>query len=99
MLCEDPACEAHFSCRMRRKGIQVSPRATPTKSLNWKPSVSVPPAQNAEIIYSERVDGSRVPYLNADGAVIRHKEWREDKRGFASRVRKSRELLQSTPKE
>ena len=73
----EPGCVEHYACRLRGKGLQVSPRATPTKTLNWRPTPFEPPSINAKIIYDERPDGSKMPLMNPDKTVVRHKQYRE----------------------
>jgi hypothetical protein len=48
-----------------------------THTLNWRPTVNVPPSINAKIIYDKRPDGSMMPLMNPDGTLVRHKQYRE----------------------
>ena len=78
-ICQIPGCQEHYGCRLRAKGMQVSPRAQMTRTQNWRPSVSKPPSHWKNIVYSERPDGSKMPVLKPDGTVLRHKEYQEKK--------------------
>ena len=78
-MCEVANCNEHYGCRLRSKGLQVSPKATPTKTLNWRPTKSEPPAINRQIIYEDRPGGSKIPILKLDGEPLRGKEYRENK--------------------
>ena len=92
--CEVPRCQEHYGCRLRGKGIQLSNSVTASKTKNWRPSVSVPPAVNAQIMYDERPGGIKMPILKADGSVLRHKEYVENKATIdATRAR----IRNSTP--
>lgn len=93
-ICHIPGCEEHYGCRLRNKGIQLSPRATPTATLNWKPSVSQPSSIRGAIAYDERPGGIKVPYLHADGTPVRMGDVIDDRKGFDEKVRKQRHLLQ-----
>lgn len=88
--CDIPNCDEHYACRLRAKGLQVSPRAEGTKTQNWRPTKSEPPAYNKTIIYDERPGGYKMPILKPDGSVIRQKEWDEKKHQFESTIRKVR---------
>jgi hypothetical protein len=86
-LCTDDNCDAHYACRLRAKGLQVSPRAQSTKTLNWKPTPSVPPSINKTIIYDERPGGYKMPVLKPDGDVLRWKEYTEKRHKVESHLR------------
>ena len=45
---------------------------------------------NAQIIYDERPDGSKMPFMNEDGTVVRHKQWRENRKTIESTIRRIR---------
>lgn len=69
-----PGCQEHYGCRLRDKGIQVSPQATPTRH-NRKPTKGMqPPSHWADCVYDERPDGSKMPVLNPDGTPVRHRQ-------------------------
>mgnify|MGYP001177775805 CR=1 FL=1 len=75
---------------MRDKGLQVSPRATPTQAHNMKPTPGKPPAYNREIIYNERPGGIKMPLLNADGSVVRRRQFDREKHKITSTIRRIR---------
>ena len=89
-LCEIPGCTEHYACRLRNKGLQVSPRVQMTRTQNWRPSVSVPPSHYKNIIYDERPDGSKMPVLKPDGSVLRHKEYQEHKAKYDAIIHRNR---------
>ncbi len=78
-MCYEEDCTVHYGCRLRAKGLRVSPKATPTKTLNWRPTKSEPPASNKQIIYEDRPGGAKIPILKMDGEPLRGKEYRENK--------------------
>lgn len=90
-ICEIPNCVEHYACRLRSKGLQVSPKAQSTRTLNWRPTKSVPPARNKELMYSERPDGSRMPILKMDGEQLRRKEYDEKRSKIDSIIRQTRD--------
>lgn len=77
-MCYIDGCQEHYGCRLKAKGLNVSPKATPTKNLNWRPTKSVPPASNKQIIYEDRPGGTKIPILKLDGEPLRGKEYREN---------------------
>lgn len=87
--CDTPDC-GHYACTLRAKGLQVSPRAETTKTQNWRPTKSVPPSRNAQIIYDERPGGYKMPLLKADGSVVRQREYDERKSEITSTIRRIR---------
>jgi len=94
MICTLEVC-GHYGCSLRRKGIRVSPKATPTKNMNMRPTPMVPPAVNANIMYDVRPDGSKMPLLNPDGSVVRHKQFVDNRNSIEATMRR----LRTTPKE
>jgi hypothetical protein len=90
MICQIPECMEHYGCRLRKKGIQLSPRATPTATQNWRPTPSEPPSLNAQIIYDERPGGVKMPLMNPDGTLVRHKQWRENRKTIEANIRRIR---------
>lgn len=88
--CTEPDCTEHYACRLRNKGLQVSPRAQGTRTQNWRPTPSVPPSRNKQIMYDERPDGSKMPILKPDGSVVRQREWDEKRHQYESTIRKLR---------
>lgn len=76
-ICDIAGCTEHYGCRLRNKGIQLSPTATASRTLNMVPTKVVPPAFNKQIMYDERPDGSKMPILKPNGDVLRRKEYGE----------------------
>lgn len=88
--CEIPDCAEHYACRLRNKGLQVSPRAQSTRTLNWRPTPSIPPARNRELMYSDRPDGSKMPIMTEDGTHIRRKQYDEQRHQIDANIRRIR---------
>jgi hypothetical protein len=86
-ICDIAGCQEHYGCRLRTKGVQVSPRATPNQAQNWRPTPSVPPARNAEILYSERPGGYKSPLLKPDGTPLRRKQYEDNRHHWDSVLR------------
>lgn len=72
--CMVVGCEEHYACRLRAKGLNVSPRLQMTRTLNWRPTVTPPPSHYANIAGERRPDGSFSPYFNPDGSPVRHRQ-------------------------
>lgn len=89
-ICEIPNCVEHYACRLRNKGLQISPKAQSTRTLNWRPTKSVPPARNKELMYSERPDGSKMPILKSDGEHLRRREYDEKRVKIDNTIRQTR---------
>lgn len=80
MSVHDPDCGCDtYGCRLRRKGLQVSPRATPNRRNNVPPRASEPPSINKQIVYDERPGGYKMPIFTETGDPLRHKRWRENR--------------------
>jgi hypothetical protein len=45
-------------------------------------------------MYDERPGGNRMPLVNPDGTLVRHKQWRENRKAIESSIRRIRN---STP--
>lgn len=90
-ICDIPNCEEHYGCRLRNKGIQVSPIATPTRHNRRKDRVE-PPSYNKGILYDERPNGTKMPVLNADLSPVRMKQAGEQRHKINDHLRASRQL-------
>jgi len=55
-----------------------------------KRTFSVPPSINANVIHDERPGGTRMPLLNMDGTVVRHKQYRDNKAAIDATRRRIR---------
>ncbi len=96
-MCDEPECTKHYGCRLRQKGIQVSPKATPHRIKNPVPSKMIPPPRNGQIIYDERPGGFKVPIINNDGTVLRGKQFDDNKRQITNNLRRIRSGAASDP--
>ena len=92
-LCE-PGCTnaEHYSCMLRSKGLQVSPRAQMTRTQNWRPTPSIPPSYNKQIMYDERPGGIKMPILKPDGTPVRRRYYDENKHQITNTLRTNRAL-------
>lgn len=83
-----PDCDCDtYGCQLRRKGIQVPPSATPTRTPRF---VQRRPRWNnweKGIAGEHRRDGSFMPYIHANGAEIGVKEWSDNRRKYGSQLR------------
>lgn len=62
-----------WGCRIRAKGVQVSPSATPSRR-NTIPPRTADPAWERGLAGERRCDGSFMPYLNEHGSPLHVKE-------------------------
>lgn len=88
--CVVEGCVEHYACRLRNKGLQVSPRAQSTRTLNWRPTPSIPPKSNGALLYDTRPDGSKMPVLREDGSHVYVREAREAGGQVESTIRRIR---------
>lgn len=76
---EDCTCDT-YGCQLRRKGVQVSPQATPNRQHHvYRPPQR--PSWEAGTVGEARPGGTRMPYLHGDGTPITTKQF-ANKRGF-----------------
>lgn len=79
-MIHDPDCDCDtYGCRMRRKGLQVSPKATPSRRNHIPPRRVEPPGVNKQIVYDERPGGFKMPIFTEKGDVLRHKRYSEQR--------------------
>lgn len=86
MICStyDPDC---YGCRLRHKGVLVSPAATPTRR-NKVPPARANPAWENTTVGEHRPDGSFMPLLSEEGdRVIKVKEYGERRREIQTKRR------------
>jgi len=88
-ICQIEGCEEHYGCRLRAKGVQVSPSATPSRHNRRKDRVE-PPSWNKGIVYDERPGGTKMPVLNPDMTPVRMKQGAEQRHKINDHLRKSR---------
>jgi len=88
-ICQIEGCEEHYGCRLRSKGVQVSPNATPTRHNRRKDRVE-PPSWNKAIVYDERPGGTKMPVLNQDMSPVRMKQGAEQRHKIKDHLRRSR---------
>lgn len=73
-VCDIPGCTEHYGCRLKSKGINASNALKSTRTLNLRPTPSIPPAHYRNVLTEERPGGFRMPIIKEDGSVIRHRE-------------------------
>lgn len=86
----DCGCDT-YGCVLRRKGIQVPPSATPTRTPR-RPFRPGPRFMSWEAgrAGEHRRDGSFMPYLGSDGQPIPIKDWGENRHRYEDRLRQVR---------
>jgi hypothetical protein len=85
MMCE-LGCVSHYGCRIRLKGIQVSPAATPSRR-RFKPRKPVGPSWEKGRAGEVRPDGSWMPYLSPKtGRPMGVKEYADGRGHFDTQV-------------
>lgn len=94
-VCAVPGCDIHYGCRMKAKGLQVSPRVgASTGTRNFTPSIDPPaPAHYRTVLTEDRPGGFKMPILNSDATVIRHRQAQREKHEIADRLARSRALV------
>lgn len=97
-VCQVENCTEHYGCRLRGKGLNLSPRATMTRTQNWRPTRSVPPAANHGYVYEDRPGGTKMPILNADGTQLHRRDYLEKQSQVDSTIRRIRNSG-TTPKD
>lgn len=89
--CTTEACEAHYACRLRAKGLHISSAATPNRVANMTRRVAprrADPAWERGTVGERRVDGSTMPYLSpTSGRPMRVKEFAEGRSGFEAQIK------------
>lgn len=81
-VCVVDGCQEHYGCRLRAKGLQVSPKATPSR-VNNRPFVPRPMQTDSfrsGITGETRRDGSFMPYIHKDGSLLRQGTMTNDRR-------------------
>lgn len=86
MMCE-PGCVEHYGCRLREKGVQLSPSATPSRR-KWAYRKPRTGQWEKGRVGETRPDGSWMPYLSPrTGEAMGVKEWSEGRHGFEAQIR------------
>lgn len=83
-VCREPGCVEHYGCRLRNKGILLSPAATASRSQNMVPTQVDGPAFNREIMRDHR----NMPILKPNGDPVRRKEWGEKRHSITETLRR-----------
>lgn len=85
---EDCGCDT-YGCRLRRKGVQVSPAATPNRQRHVHRPI-VKPSWEAGIAGENRPGGGRMPYLKGNGDPITVKQFANNRGGLTEKLREVR---------
>ena len=72
----DCSCDT-YGCALRRKGVVISPSATPNRRNKIPPKRKHVPGQ--PIVYQDRPGGFKMPILREDGSHLRRKQYLERK--------------------
>ena len=59
-----------------------------SRTQNWRPTPSKPPAYNRELVYDVRPDGSKMPIMKADGTQLRRREYDEKSHQIDANLRR-----------
>jgi hypothetical protein len=81
---------------MRDKTISLSPKLTPSRSLNMVPTPMEPPSHYKNILTEDRPGGFKMPVLNPDGSPVRHRQAQEQRTRFEEARRRREQLTNST---
>lgn len=86
----DCGCDT-YGCQLRRKGIQVPPSATPTRTQRrpFRPGPRFNSWEKGRA-GEHRRDGSFMPHLGNDGQPITIKDWSENRCRYEDRLRQVR---------
>jgi hypothetical protein len=89
--CRVPGCTQHYGCRLRAKGIQIDPRATPTQRNQVGPP-EANPWWERQVIGETRVDGSFMPFLVDDMTrPLQIKQYSENRHKIDDQIRAARQ--------
>lgn len=82
----------HYGCMLRRKGVQLSPRiGAATATRNFKPTLDPPaPSHYRTVLTEDRPGGFKMPILNPDQSVIRHREAQHKRHEIKDRLAATR---------
>lgn len=89
-VCNIEDCDQHYGCRLKAKGVGISPRATMTRTQNWRPTPSVAPKSNGALMYEDRPGGTKMPILNADGSQLYRRDYLEKQHQIDQTIRQLR---------
>lgn len=91
-ICAIPGCEDHLGCRLRAKGINLGPGATPTRTKRRTTKARPDPGNAFErgIVGEHRPGGGFMPYFSKEGGVMRTKERAEDRHAIDTRLNELR---------
>jgi hypothetical protein len=89
-MCDVPNCDEHYGCRLRHKGIQVSPRALPNRPKNWRPSRTLTPDTSlAKPVTISNGRGVEKPVWKSDGTMLLKGEYVQDRRKYDDLITKA----------
>ena len=76
-ICQIPGCTEHYACRLRAKGVQIGPAATPSKEKKGRLTPTAHRPDLARVEYDERPNGTKMPIFNPDGTPVRVRQAQE----------------------
>lgn len=83
-----------YACRLRSKGISISPAATPTRRNSVPPTNDRYNGWEKGKAYEERPGGTQMPILSKDGQLIPIKKFNEQHRQGHETNRKRQQAAQ-----
>ena len=97
MICQVLGCEEHFACRLRAKGVQLSPQATPNRrAVRRDPGPrQADPAWERGIVTEDRPGGFKMPLLEPGTRAPLHvKQYGEHRRDIDAQVKRLKTMEQ-----
>lgn len=89
-ICTAPDCN-HYGCQLRRKGVMLTSKASPTMRNNVPPRTTPDPSWEAGVAVDRRRNGEVMPILDSDASrVIRVKEYGERRHEIDSALKRAK---------
>lgn len=85
-VCAIPECDEHYGCRLRNKGLQLSPKATPSRVSvrKFKPRPMQHNSYGHGVTGEKRRDGTFMPYIDNTGSIVRQGTMDRDRRNLTA---------------
>ncbi len=85
---DDCTCNT-YGCELRRKGVQLSPAATPNRQHHVHRPIQRPSWESGTV-GEQRPGGGRMPYLDGNGDPITTKQFANKRGHFEEKLREVR---------
>jgi len=97
-VCQTPGCRIHYGCELKAKGLQVSPRVgASTGSRDFTPTLEPPPPSHyRNVLTEDRPGGFKMPILNPDQSLIRHREAQQRRHDIKDSLARTRAVVAAT---